>query len=53
MMELLTLRERALWFIFKVSWIWNPNIWYQLKIRNNNDEIAANEVSEDTHAESH
>ena len=30
-----------------------PNIWYQLKIRNNNDEIAANEVSEETHAESH
>ena len=30
-----------------------PNIWYQLKIRNNNDEIAANEVSEETHAASH
>ena len=30
-----------------------PNIWYQLKIRNNNDEIAANEVSAETHISSH
>ena len=29
-----------------------PNIWYQLKIRNNNDDVAVN-VSEETHAETH
>ena len=29
-----------------------PNIWYQLKIRNNNDEVAEN-VSENSHAETH
>ena len=29
-----------------------PNIWYQLKIRNNNDDVAVH-VSDETHAETH